>query len=212
VRLFVAFRPPPTAIRHAAGAVDRITSTAPDLRWIPPERWHVTCAFLGDVAGSDLDSARVALNELAPTLSGVEGVRLRGSGTFPGVVWLGVSPADPGSPLAELVDALAGALHEAVPTLPKRTWRGHITIARWRSRGDADRQAAAASGGLREYVGPPFDIHEVSLVQSVTGPDPAYVDLHTVTLGCDPDGHRRVGKACLSQADILGTPLTMEES
>jgi len=81
MRLFVGFFPPPEAISHASGAVDRISSTTPDVRWIPPERWHVTCVFLGEVPHSPRRLGAALDRALAGTPP-VPGVRLAGSGTF----------------------------------------------------------------------------------------------------------------------------------
>jgi len=58
-RLFVAVWPDP-AVRSALAALPRPEEVG--VRWVPPERWHVTVRFLGD---ADPEAASRALGTLA---------------------------------------------------------------------------------------------------------------------------------------------------
>ncbi|MFB9926193.1 RNA 2',3'-cyclic phosphodiesterase [Amycolatopsis halotolerans] len=111
MRLFSALRPPADVaaeIDGALGSRDRL------LRWSDPAGWHITLAFYGEVdpaeRGSFLDRALDGRKSVD--------VRLWGSGTFPGVLWLGVAGED----LADLA-AAAGSGEE-------RPYRPHLTLAR----------------------------------------------------------------------------------
>ncbi len=209
MRLFVGITPSSEAISHAAGAVDRIASTTPDVRWMPPQRWHVTLAFLGDVDPDRVPVLTARLDEVAGAQRPLEALRLAGAGTFRGVLWLGIADAAAelgsegvtGRPLPTEVrlEALAHAVqHEmraaGVP-VESRPWRPHLTIARWASP-RKDRRASTATGsddvlggwslltrGLIGYAGPAFDVREIRLVHSITGPKPEYRDLHIARLG-----------------------------
>ena len=126
--------PPADVVAELAGALRPVRAGRPDLRWCAPERWHVTLRFHGDDAepGDQL----AALRGLpAPT------VRLAGSGTFPGVLWIGVD-----GPLRPLAEA-AGAGGE---------WRPHLTVARGRP----------TRWPHVEFTGREWTVTEVALVRS----------------------------------------------
>ncbi|MET9265200.1 RNA 2',3'-cyclic phosphodiesterase [Amycolatopsis sp. NPDC004079] len=113
MRLFSALRPPADVaaeIDSALGSRDRL------LRWSDPAGWHITLAFYGEVdpaeRGSFLDRALDGRKSVD--------VRLWGSGTFPGVLWLGVA----GEGLADLAAAAAAGSGE------ERPYRPHLTLAR----------------------------------------------------------------------------------
>jgi len=201
VRLFVGITPTAEALAHAAGAVDRIASTTPDLRWVSPQRWHVTLAFLGEVDPDPVPGLTAHLDELAARQEPLAGLRLEGAGTFRGVLWLGVT--DPAGalwsksatgwpfPTEERLGALARAVQRSVRdahiAVAHRPWRAHLTIARWRPSPERDTAAHKAVEALADYSGPHFDLHEIRLVHSITGPSPRYEDLHVVGLTGDKD-------------------------
>jgi 2'-5' RNA ligase len=96
VRLFVAILPPPEALAELGAALGPVRdgpdgAPVPGVRWVPPEQWHVTLAFLGEI-GTDvvealtLRLARVAAHHPPPTLA------LAGGGRFSDrVLWTGVT-------------------------------------------------------------------------------------------------------------------------
>jgi 2'-5' RNA ligase len=107
VSLFTALFPPEEAVAELHAALRPLRRAHPRLRWVDPRRWHVTLRFFGDA-------------EPADQLAGLAGVaapvlRLRGSGHFRQVLWIGVD-----GPLAGLGEA-AGAPAD---------WRPHLTVAR----------------------------------------------------------------------------------
>ena len=171
MRLFVAVAPPPAARAHAGAAVDAVRPRHPQLRWIPPERWHLTLAFYGEVPDADLDGTvamvgRRLRRQVAPMLS------LRGAGQFSRrALWLGI-----GGEL-ETLRALARAV-----TFERRPDRPHLTVARLRGGTDA----AAAAAELGGYEGPEWVAATVHLVRSRLGPSPAYDDMAVWTLDHRP--------------------------
>lgn len=194
MRLFVGIVPSAEAISHAAGAVDRIASTTPDMRWVPSERWHLTLAFLGEVDPDQLPELTARLDDVAASHSPIEGLRLESSGTFPGILWLGVgdaqlssSPSDPRlsaeSRLGGLADAIQREMPKAGMHLESRPWRPHLTIGRWRPSPRREGSARDAARSLADYAGPAFSVRDIRLIHSITGPQPEYIDVHVVQLG-----------------------------
>src|SRR5215469_7402088 len=54
MRLFVALYPPPAALDELESAVAPLRAGRPELRWTGQVQWHVTLAFLGEVAQDKL--------------------------------------------------------------------------------------------------------------------------------------------------------------
>ena len=180
MRLFVGITPPAEVRAHAAEALGE---PAPGLRWAPSQRWHVTLAFLGEVDPDRLPDLADRLDAVAADHAPLEGVRLAGAGTFRGVLWLGVEPTERHSPADRLARAVQRGMRSAGIAVERRPWRAHLTIARWRPSTDRDAIAQQAAHGLGGYVGPEFDVHEIHLVHSITGPDPSHSDIHVAPLG-----------------------------
>lgn len=152
--------------------IERARQAAPDVRWQPPERWHITLAFLG-VADPGRAAARISTVEQRGAMA-VEPVRLAGAGAFGPVVWVGV---EHGPWLAELAGDLRRALHVA-----DRRFRAHVTVGRLRGEGGAAR-ARELIPLLASHVGPPWTPSELTLVESVTGPAPKYHILERWSVG-----------------------------
>ena len=163
-RLFVAVWPDDTARGPLAEAVDSAHRSAPEVRWQPPERWHITLAYLGP-ADPARASARIA-GALARADGGSpEPVRLSGAGTFGPVLWVGV---EHGAWLALLARQLQSALH-----VPDRRFRAHVTVGRVRGN-DGPALARAAVPLLADHHGPAWTPRTITLVESRTGPSPEY--------------------------------------
>ncbi|MEU4442108.1 2'-5' RNA ligase family protein [Actinosynnema sp. NPDC050801] len=143
--LFSAVFPPPDAVDELHDALRPLRRAHPRLRWQHPARWHVTVRFFGETAPADpLDGLdRVA----APVL------RLRGSGTFRQVLWIGV-------------DGDLHELGEAARVPPD--WRPHLTVAR------------GTALPLVDFTGREWTATEVALVRS--DPAEGYTVLDRVPL------------------------------
>jgi 2'-5' RNA ligase len=99
-------------------------------RWTDPASWHITLAFLGDLAPSSVPVIADALREVAARHTAFT-VPTGGLGAFPSarrprVLWYGVE--DPSAELTTLATnvRMALGLHEV------EAFRGHITLARIR--------------------------------------------------------------------------------
>ena len=174
MRVFVAVLPPPKVLDPLVRAVEPLRSDYA-ASWVPPERLHLTLAFLGEVADPAPFAAALAdavAGTPAPTL------RLRGGGAFPrparaGVLWAGVDgDLDALARLARVTRRTARAHRIDVERKP---YVPHLTIARLRGR-PADVTAAVAS--LDAVDSPEWTATEVVVMRSVLGPAPSYEPLH----------------------------------
>jgi 2'-5' RNA ligase len=98
VRLFVAVVPPEGVLEHLDEflSVRRDPSDRGDgLRWTVPDQWHLTLAFMENVAERHLDDLVERLGRAAPRRTPFE-LGFAGGGAFPNagrakVLWLGVA-------------------------------------------------------------------------------------------------------------------------
>lgn len=103
-----------------------------DLRWTDPHAWHLTLAFLGPTAASDVPRLAEAIVQVAGEHAPFS-IATGGLGAFPSrrdvqILWYGL--ADRSRRLAEL----AVAVRVAVGTETSSPFRSHLTLAR--ARGD----------------------------------------------------------------------------
>ena len=127
-RLFVAIDFPETVNRRLAGLAGGVRGA----RWLPPEQFHLTLRFIGEVEGG-------ALADIAEALSAIRAapftVRLAGVGHFPRrgqprVLWAGVEdgPRHPG--LAGLNAKIEARLRRLGLEPERRNFAPHVTLAR----------------------------------------------------------------------------------
>ncbi|HEX5741122.1 MAG TPA: RNA 2',3'-cyclic phosphodiesterase [Pilimelia sp.] len=204
VRLFVAVDPPPAATRHLAAHVDTLAVAAArgrgvNPRLVPPDRWHLTVAFLGEVAAARQGDAAAAV---AAGVSAWErytaagggsqrpALRLAGGGRFGGgqatVLWVGV--AGELDTVAHLARQVRAALRQARLPHDRKPFRPHLTLARPGTRVDVADDIAA----LDRYRGPVWSVTGLRLMRSQLGPTPRYTVVAEVPLpaprGAGPRG------------------------
>lgn len=173
MRLFVALDLPAEVADHADRALAPVRDRHGELRWVPPQRWHLTLAFYGDVPDERVAAvaARVERGVRGPRgRRGQAGrrpleLRLGGSGRFARrALWLGVD-----GDVAGLRSLARGVASDRSP------FRAHLTVARLRGGVDA----APAQAELADYAGPSWVAATVHLVRSRLGANPSYDDVAT---------------------------------
>lgn len=182
-RIFFAVWPPETVRQRLWNSLAPLRDAAPGVRWIPPDRYHVTLRFMGDVDDASLPRLVRAAEALAsePPFR----ARVAGNGTFPRrgvprVHWVGLK-ADP---LVRLRDLLDRELASEGFAAERRAFRPHLTIGRTK-RG---RLPAGTQGGRQRKVelspgAEWFRVEAVHIVQSRLFPDgPRYANVHGVAL------------------------------
>ena len=164
-RLFVAVEVAEAVRSAVSDAVAPLQEALPGLRWIAPERYHLTVVFIGSV-----DDALVGPvgDAMAAACEGLGGFSLALDGRVGSfgrrVLWAGLSPS-PG--LAEWAAAVAARVGRVV-ALPDgdREFRAHLTLAR---AGRADK--VRGGGALGEVSVPPmsWEVGRVVLLRSAGG-------------------------------------------
>lgn len=167
MRLFAAVDPPVDVRESLSAAV----AGEPDerTRWVPPEQWHLTLAFYGEVDDAKVDKLQEGLARAAERTQPF-GVRLAGAGTFPRqaararVLWMGLDGEV--DAMRRLADRCAGAGRRARIAVEDRKFRPHLTLARAR-RETVDVQDAV--NRLSSYSSPWWNVTTLRLVHSTLG-------------------------------------------
>jgi RNA 2',3'-cyclic 3'-phosphodiesterase len=216
MRLFVAVYPSEDALDHFAAVVSRLrlgvaTAAGTNVRLVARPLWHVTLAFLGEVADDRAPDVAEALRAgvsrshearrlpVAESPKGPRGsgpgqgapdagaappkLRLAGGGRFGGrrSATLWVGLAGEVDALRSLGDAVRRELHRARVPYDRKPLRPHLTFARPGERLPAA-DLAADLATLRGYEGPAWTVDAVHLVRSQLGPKPVHDRIATVPL------------------------------
>jgi 2'-5' RNA ligase len=177
VRLFIALETN-EAMQQTVAAVQRSLRRRGDMpvRWVAPERVHLTLQFLGNVVAAHVPSL---IEALGPAIAPHSAMLLRAGevGAFPSadaprVLWLGVRGADDG--LYALQQAVRDAVHGVEGVVADRKpFRPHLTLGRVRAgRRDMPGLTAVTAALARPVTVPPmaWPVREVALIRSILGP------------------------------------------
>jgi 2'-5' RNA ligase len=166
IRLFAAVAIPPEI---GEGLVRR-QQGLPGANWRPPEAFHITLRFAGEVSeavADDLDTELNVVSGEALTLQ-LEGVGSFQDGDDIHAIWAGVAenPA-----LRRLARRCETAARKAGLKPDARTWKPHVTLAYLRRAEPA--HVAAWVQGHNLLQSPPFDVTSFGLYASHLGHDGA---------------------------------------
>jgi 2'-5' RNA ligase len=170
-RLFLALTLP-EPVRDALLPLPKKVS---GLAWTPPEQWHVTLRFLGDVPADRMETLiqRLGMIRVEPFILPVEGV-----GTFPPnrpprVLWVGIGSGHPR--LFQLRQRVDDAVLAAGIDADLRSFHPHVTLARCNEDAGAGLQQWLHSH--RDFAAPPFRVDAFDLYASDLRPSGA---VHTL--------------------------------
>jgi RNA 2',3'-cyclic 3'-phosphodiesterase len=175
-RLFVALVPPRHVMLELHAAIDPLChENGLRLRWVRPEHWHITLAFLGDVDETRLPDLRERLGRAASRAVPME-LSLAGAGHFGGrALWVGVRGDR--DRLGRLAESLSAAARRSRIAMEDRPYRPHLTLARARDVSHAQEEAPPPREGdlrglvarLREFRSPAWFANEIDLLRSEPG-------------------------------------------
>ncbi|MBI5868354.1 MAG: RNA 2',3'-cyclic phosphodiesterase [candidate division Zixibacteria bacterium] len=170
VRAFIAINLPDPVRRELGEIIERIRNSGTPARWVPPENLHVTVKFLDEIRQ---DQVRPIIGAITLAVSQCHPFELRlgGFGCFPNerkarIFWTGIeSGFDTLKSLAREIDHQVANLGFALETRP---FSAHITLARLREPGPADRLSRAAAHV--PYHSDPIPVTQIDLMRSVLSP------------------------------------------
>jgi 2'-5' RNA ligase len=177
MRLFVAIEPSAAAVAELEAVTAPLRPSWPGLRWTGTDAWHVTLAFLGEVAEDVVPALNTRLERAAhrhPAL----GLSIEGAGAFPGpararVLWAGIR-TDQAALTALTRSVSAGARRVgAMAGEEGRRYRPHLTLARCREPVDVGVIVEALGG----FAGSPWTARRIHLIRSRLHETPRHVSI-----------------------------------
>ncbi len=162
-RLFVAVWPPEDVVEQLRTLPRK---DRPGVRFVAPERWHITLRFLGE---ADPDDVAAALGPVAAAATAQLGPAVD--------VLRNRTLIVPVSGLDDLAATVIAATAELGDPPPKRRYTGHLTLARLKG-------AADLNPTIGTMVDASFPVTEIALVRSKLDPRGARYDtLETWSVG-----------------------------
>lgn len=185
--MFVALVPPAEAVEDLDAFLD-LRREAAGFRWARPEQFHVTLAFLAEVADRHLDDLVERLGRAAHRRTPVP-TRLAGGGAFPHpgrarVLWAGMELDETGrTEVDRMATGARAAASKAGITVDGQRFRPHVTVARLGRPTEVSRWVRLLDG----YAGPAWTATHLELVASYLGEGsggrPRYETVESFPLG-----------------------------
>lgn len=167
MRLFVAVNLPDDVRERIRAVSASLEEKGYPVRWLPPENYHLTLKFLGEVRNERVPTVSRVVERVA-SQTGAFSMDITGVGAFPTirrprVLWVGVTPSPA---LRCLKQDLEWALAEHGFERETRAFHPHVTIGRADSKDGAGvfrgLDKVAAELELRETV----PVHSVDVMRS----------------------------------------------
>lgn len=169
MRMFIALPVPEEVKDHLSTFLEPRQEAGRDLRWTLPEQWHLTLAFLPEVADRHTDELLERLERATSRRRPLD-LRLAGAGAFPNparakVLWAGVEHE--GEELMRLAGGARAAGAKSGIEVPASGGRfhAHLTLARLSAPVDVTHWLRV----LDSYAGPSWNAQEVQLIASYLG-------------------------------------------
>lgn len=171
MRMFVALVPPDHVVDHLAEFLAPRQEAGVGMRWTAEEQWHVTLAFMPQVADRSLDDLLARLERAAARRTPFT-VAVAGGGAFPNVarakvLYAGLAVSD-GEELRRLATGARAAANKAGADTEGTRFHPHVTLARIGRPVDVTKWIRV----LEAYRGPAWEALEITLVQSHLGEGP----------------------------------------
>lgn len=174
--MFAALVPPAAALEDLAEFLEprqEASQSEPTrFRWTSPEQWHVTLAFMPDIAERNFDDLVERMARAARRRHPID-LTIAGGGAFPNagrakVLWAGVDAGDRLEEVRRLATGARAAATKAGAEPGGGRFHPHVTLARLGRPVEATRWIRV----LESYVGPTWQATDVTLVESHLGEGP----------------------------------------
>lgn len=186
-RTFLAVSLPDATRTELARIREELQKDLPDFRWVNPELYHLTLAFLGDLPTEDLDRLNRSIADSVRSSPGVS-LEIRGLGAFPRpgtarVLWAGIVGED--RPQLDLLQQrVVQATRDAGHPPTDDRFHPHVTLGRSRSAREPGPDLRALLDRSQSRSFGPLPVRSVETVASTLTPEgPIYRTLHSSPLG-----------------------------
>jgi 2'-5' RNA ligase len=185
IRSFLAIELPKSILKKIDEVQGDLRSTHADVRWVNPEKIHLTIKFFGSVEESRIDSIFKSIEEPIRDTSPFS-IKVRGIGAFPNlrnprVIWMGL--ADGREVLISLQKQIEAQLEKIGFEPEDRPFEPHLTLGRMKSSRGKEELVGRMEKHKEEEFGD-LKVERVVLFKSDLRPSgPIYTPLGDVKLG-----------------------------
>jgi 2'-5' RNA ligase len=171
MRMFVAVVPPEVVLDDLEEFLTPRQEAEPGFRWTAVEQWHVTLAFMAEVADRYLDDLQERLSRAARRRTPFT-MAVAGGGAFPNpararVLFAGLDVSDR-TELDRLCTGARAAANKVGASAEGSRFHPHLTLARLRKPTEVTRWVRL----MGTYRGPVWTAEEIALVASHLGEGP----------------------------------------
>ncbi|WP_158600594.1 RNA 2',3'-cyclic phosphodiesterase [Tessaracoccus antarcticus] len=166
--MFTAVSPPRLQLTELEDFLDASGISSTGLRWVAPDKWHITLSFMPAVEAEQVGALHDALTELATRTPPLD-LRLSGAGSFARSgaatpMWIGVD-GDLPSFIALAAGSLAACHRSGARVESSQHFRPHLTVSRHRPA----RHGELWLEKLDAFRGTPWTVSELLLIESTLG-------------------------------------------
>jgi 2'-5' RNA ligase len=185
IRSFLAIELPKPILRKIEEVQGDLRLTHADVRWVSPEKIHLTLKFFGNIEESRIDSIFKSIEELLQNTLPFS-LKVRGVGAFPQmknprVIWMGL--VEEGEVLTSLQKQIETQLEKIGFQPEDRPFHPHLTLGRMRSSRGKEELAGRMEKHKEEEFGD-LQVERVVLFKSDLKPTgPIHTPLGDVKLG-----------------------------
>jgi 2'-5' RNA ligase len=185
IRSFLAIETPRTIQKKIEEIQEDLKSSRADVRWVSPEKIHLTLKFFGNIDESKIDPIVKSIERPVRTNPPFS-LKVRGVGAFPylknpRVIWMGL--VDEREVLVSLQKQLERELEKMGFEPEERAFRPHLTLGRVKSGRGREELAGRIERYKEEEFGD-FPVEKIVLFKSDLKPTgPIYTPLRELKLG-----------------------------
>jgi 2'-5' RNA ligase len=185
IRSFLAIELPKTILKKIEEVQGDLRSSHADVRWVSPEKIHLTLKFFGNIDESKTEPIVKSIEGPIRTVSPFS-IKVRGVGAFPHfknprVIWMGL--VDGKEVLISLQKILETEFEKIGFEQEERPFHPHLTLGRMKSNRGRDELAERMEKYREEEFGD-FLVEKVILFKSDLRPSgPIYTPLRELILG-----------------------------
>jgi RNA 2',3'-cyclic 3'-phosphodiesterase len=185
IRSFLAIELPATIQTKIEKIEADLKAASADVRWVSPEKMHLTLKFFGNIEESRVDPIFEAIKGPVQAAKPFQ-LNVRGTGAFPSlkgprVIWMGLEDREGVLiPLQKEVDV---SLEKVGFEREGRLFRAHLTLGRVKSNRGKEELIRKVEKYREEEIGD-FQVEKVILFKSdLTPSGPIYTPLRELRLG-----------------------------
>jgi RNA 2',3'-cyclic 3'-phosphodiesterase len=185
IRSFLAIELPEMILKKIGQVEEDLKSSHADVRWVSPEKIHLTLKFFGNIDESRIEPIVKSIAGATPTTSPFP-LRLKGIGAFPNiknprVIWIGL--LDEKEVLVSFQKRLETELEKIGFEPEKRPFQAHLTLGRVKSSRGREELVRRMEKYVEKEFGD-FRVERVILFRSDLRPTgPIYTPLREMKFG-----------------------------